>query len=56
MVCKECDSKRVMVDAWAIWSVKEQQLVLGHTFDHIYCQDCGGETDTILKPYIAESL
>jgi len=44
MVCEECGSKKVWVDAIADWDEKEQEWVLGGTFQHEHCDDCDGST------------
>jgi hypothetical protein len=43
MVCSECGSERVLKDAYAIWSVEEQEWILHSTYDHADCEECGGE-------------
>lgn len=43
MVCEDCGSENVMIDAWAVWDVDLQEWVLGPTFDHSHCDDCEGD-------------
>jgi hypothetical protein len=43
MVCSECGSEQVLKDAYAIWSVEEQEWILHSTYDHADCEECGGE-------------
>lgn len=43
MVCDSCGSQDVQRDAWAEWSVEEQEWVLSQCFDHAFCNDCAGE-------------
>lgn len=47
MVCETCFSSDVRRDAWAEWSLDDQDWVLGQTFDDAYCETCGGETNLI---------
>ena len=42
-ICAECNSKDVLVDAWASWSVEDQKWELDVTFDNSYCAKCDGE-------------
>ena len=44
IVCGECGGSNVSRDAWADWSVEEQDWVLGAVFDYGHCQDCDGES------------
>jgi len=44
-ICPACGSNDVVIDAWAVWDVSTQSMVLGNTFDHMMCQDCGDELD-----------
>lgn len=44
IVCGECGGSNVSRDAWADWSIEEQDWVLGAVFDYGHCQDCDGES------------
>lgn len=44
IVCKHCEGSRVLLDAYAEWSVESQDWELCSTFDNAYCLDCEGET------------
>lgn len=43
MTCRSCGSDQVLRDAWASWSLEDQQWQLGEVFDHAFCMAC--ETD-----------
>lgn len=43
MVCSECGSDMVMVDAWAYWNFDKQEWELYNTFDYSYCETCEGD-------------
>lgn len=48
MVCRDCGSTQVLLDAWAEWDIASQQWVLQNTFDNAYCEGkCDGETKVI---------
>lgn len=46
-VCSTCGSDDVSRDAWAEWSVSEQQWVLRTEFDYAHCHRCDRETDLV---------
>ena len=46
-VCSTCGSDDVSRDAWAGWSVAEQQWSLRTEFDHAQCHRCDTETSLI---------
>jgi len=50
MVCTECGSDDVRCDAYAIWSVPNQQWELLTTFDNTDCENCGGECSLTTEP------
>lgn len=45
MVCGNCGSDHVLLDAWAEWDEEAQEWVLGSTFDHAVCEseECDGK-------------
>jgi len=43
MICEECGSSDVMLDAWAVWDAESDAWVLGQTFDAGHCAHCDGE-------------
>lgn len=43
-VCNVCGSGLVTRDAWAEWSVEDQDWVLGEAFDYAFCHQCEAET------------
>jgi len=43
-LCERCGSARVTLDAWAEWSIEQQDWVLGATYDYTFCHKCEGET------------
>lgn len=47
MVCAHCGSSNVRRDAWAEWSLDDQDWVLGQVFDMAYCEACECETSLI---------
>jgi hypothetical protein len=53
IVCKHCDSDAVVIDAYAMWSVEEQNWTLASTYDAAWCTPvcrvCDGETTLIEK-------
>jgi len=49
IICKQCGSDNVMLDAYAMWSVEEQKWTLAATYDVSHCVDCEGETRLIEK-------
>jgi len=42
-VCSNCGSHQVVRDAWAEWSVHDQEWQLGEIFDHTFCLTCETE-------------
>jgi hypothetical protein len=46
-VCSTCGSDDVSRDAWAEWSLREQQWVLRTEFDDAHCHRCECETRLI---------
>ena len=42
-MCPNCGKQDVGRDAWASWSMAEQDWVLKCTFDHFCCDACGAE-------------
>jgi hypothetical protein len=42
--CSMCGGNTVTRDAWAEWEVKEQEWVLGATYDYAFCHDCQEDT------------
>ena len=49
MVCEQCGSEDVGIDAYAEWSVEEQEWVLASTYDAAHCTMCDGETTLVEK-------
>lgn len=45
IVCAECGSDDVRRDAFAEWSVENQEWELAAVLDQGYCETCGGEAD-----------
>lgn len=43
-VCSSCGSDSLEFDANAEWDINLQEMVLISSFDHVVCNDCGGET------------
>lgn len=46
-VCTRCGSDDVRRDAYAIWSIPNQEWELLATFDNTDCEQCGGECSLI---------
>ncbi len=46
-VCSTCGSDDVSRDAWADWSISEQNWVLRTAFDYAHCHRCERETHLI---------
>ncbi|WP_166038319.1 hypothetical protein [Sphingosinicella sp. YJ22] len=46
-VCSTCGSNDVSRDAWAEWSVEDQQWVLRTEFDYAHCHRCDRETNLV---------
>jgi hypothetical protein len=46
-ICSTCGSDDVCRDAWAEWSVKEQEWTLRSTYDDAHCERCECETRLI---------
>ena len=44
MVCEECGSKDVWIDAISKWDISNQEWVLGGTFQEEHCDNCDGST------------
>lgn len=40
MLCAECGSDDVVVDAWAEWDEATQEFVLRSVFDEMFCLAC----------------
>lgn len=40
MLCSECGSTEVCLDAFASWDIPTQQWVLHNTYDDAFCQSC----------------
>lgn len=53
-VCGTCGGENVRLDAWASWSVEDQQYELHETYDNAFCVDCDGEC-TIKDVDVAEA-
>ena len=49
IVCNRCGSDDVMRDAYAVWSIEDQEWVTHSTYDHAYCYNCDGDTSLIEK-------
>ena len=49
IICRRCGSDDVLRDAYAVWSVEDQEWVLHDTYDHAYCNNCEGDTSLIEK-------
>ena len=49
IVCSHCGSDDVMRDAYAVWSVEDQEWVTHSTYDNAYCYNCSGDTSLIEK-------
>ena len=49
IVCNRCGSKDVESDAWVVWSVEDQEWVLGGMLGHAYCNNCEDDTSLIEK-------
>lgn len=49
IVCKRCGSDYVMRDAYAVWSVEDQEWVIEAVYDHAYCNNCDSESTLIEK-------
>ena len=47
--CGNCGSDQVVRDAWAEWSVDNQQWELGEVFDHTFCLACETECTLVAK-------
>lgn len=43
IVCRDCGSDNVRRDAWAAWSVEQQEWTLGEVFDAGFCMTCDRE-------------
>ena len=53
IVCSECGSNEVVLDAYAQWCVESQDWELCSTYDEAYCTICDGKTrlkEVVLKP------
>lgn len=46
-ICNACGSDDVSRDAWADWSISEQNWVLRTAFDYAHCHRCDAETSLI---------
>lgn len=44
ILCNQCGGSKVTRDAWAEWSVENQDWQLGAVYDYAFCHDCEGET------------
>ena len=45
MVCRECGSPDVLVDAYGEWDIDKQDWIIANTFDKgAFCHECDGET------------
>lgn len=51
--CSTCHDDRILRDAWACWSVEQQEWELGQVFDHVYCETC--ESECTIESAPAES-
>tara|TARA_Y100000593_G_C4130832_1_gene247273 strand:- start:72 stop:251 length:180 start_codon:yes stop_codon:yes gene_type:complete len=40
-VCTECKSDRIVLDAWAVWDIEQQDWVISEIHDEVFCRDCG---------------
>lgn len=45
--CNHCKSTNILFDAYAEWSIVDQQFELYNTFDSAYCTNCDGECKPI---------
>lgn len=41
--CTHCGGTDISLDAYAAWSIEEQDWTLKTTFDEAVCEDCQGE-------------
>lgn len=46
IVCSECGSDDVLVDAWVRWDYVSQQYVIHDILDDSFCNNCEGECKT----------
>jgi len=46
--CPHCGSRDISWDAWAVWDMDEQEMVLGETFDFAQCK-CGYSTNSNIQ-------
>lgn len=46
-VCRRCGSDQVVRDAWACWSVEDQEWELGEVFDYAFCMTCETDCDLL---------
>lgn len=42
-VCSKCKSPEVLFDAYAMWDINKQEMIVQTTFDNTVCEPCGGE-------------
>ena len=47
--CSKCGSDDVVSDAWAEWSVEEQQWQLGQVFDQTFCLACESDCSLLAE-------
>lgn len=45
MFCPNCDSERVLRDAWSVWDFENQKWVLHSSYQNGYCEDCEENID-----------
>ena len=43
VVCSDCKSDEIVLDAWAVWSTEQQEFILYETKDWTICKNCGGD-------------
>lgn len=44
-VCRSCQSDDVVFDATARWDAEKQEYTHADTFDHVWCQHCGWDSN-----------
>lgn len=54
IICGTCGGRNVSRDAWANWSVTQQDWELGAVFDYGHCHDCDGESRLEEVPVVEE--
>lgn len=49
-VCERCGETAVTVDAWAEWSVPQQDWAVHTIFEFAFCHNCARETHIFARP------